>query len=442
MPSPTPPPARSTDREERYARSLQLIERARRTVPGGAHSSFRLKGSPSPLVYDRAKGSRLWDVDGNEYVDFAMAFGPHVLGHGHPAVDDAVRSAIDVGQLWAGQHLREIELAEMLVDVLPNAEMVRFGQSGTEMDQLAVRLARAVTGKRRIVRFAGHYHGWLDPIFVDPSVDPFPSTAAIITPGQSAASAQEVTVLPWNDIAAVERAFGDHDDVAAVIMEPILSNTGMIFPRDGYIEAVHDLCRRNGALLVLDEVITGFRVALGGAQEYLGVPADLTVYAKAMASGYPVAALAGPASVMGQLADGSIMHGGTYNTGVSAMAAAVATVSVLRDEDPYTSIQTVGGALIDGIRDLARRHSIELSVDGIGPVFQTRFGPAGGVHDFATYQQRADLALADRFLWALQDRGVRLTSRGTWFLSAAHDSSDVDRTLEAVDGALAELAAH
>lgn len=432
----TPP----TDvRSQRYARSQELIERASRTTPAGVHSSFRLKGSPTPLVYERAEGSRLWDVDGNCYVDYAMAFGPHVLGHGHPAVTEAVASVLGTGQLWAGQHLREIELVEEMVEILPNAERIRLGQSGTEMDQLALRLARAATGRRRVIRFAGHYHGWLDPLFVDPATDPYPAQGAPLTPGQSAAAAADVVVIPWNDVDAVAAVFDAHDDVAAVFMEPILSNVGMIMPRPGYIEAVRELCEKNGALLVLDEVITGFRVRLGGAQELLDVRGHLTVYAKAMASGFPVAALAGPADVMDLLATPAVMHGGTYNTGISAVAAALATVRVLRDTNPYPQMMEVGGALIDGIRALAQRHGVELSVDGIGPVFQTRFGPAGGVHDRQTYMERSDPALADRFLWALQDRGVRITHRGTWFLSASHTHADVEETLEAVDGALGAL---
>lgn len=344
----TPP----TDvRSQRYARSQELIERASRTAPAGVHSSFRLKGSPTPLVYERAEGSRLWDVDGNCYVDYAMAFGPHVLGHGHPAVTEAVASVLGTGQLWAGQHLREIELVEEMVEILPNAERIRLGQSGTEMDQLALRLARAATGRRRVIRFAGHYHGWLDPLFVDPATDPYPAQGAPLTPGQSAAAAADVVVIPWNDVDAVAAVFDAHDDVAAVFMEPILSNVGMIMPRPGYIEAVRELCEKNGALLVLDEVITGFRVRLGGAQELLDVRGHLTVYAKAMASGFPVAALAGPADVMDLLATPAVMHGGTYNTGISAVAAALATVRVLRDTNPYPQMMEVGGGV--GLR---RRH--------------------------------------------------------------------------------------
>jgi len=428
------------DRAERYAGSLALIERASRSTPGGVHSSFRLKGSPAPLVYSRGEGSRLWDVDDNCYVDYAMAFGPHVLGHCHPAVSEAVAATLGTGQLWAGQHLGEIELVEAMLEVLPNAEQIRLGQSGTEMDQLALRLARAATGRRRVIRFAGHYHGWLDPLFVDPATDPFPAQDAPLTSGQSAAAAADVVVIPWNDLEAVRAVFETYpDEVAAVFMEPILSNVGMIMPRDGYIDAVRELCEQQGALLVLDEVITGFRVRLGGAQELLGTRGHLTVYAKAMASGYPVAALAGPADVMSLLGGPDVMHGGTYNTGLSAVAAALATVRVLREENPYPQMEEVGGALIQGISSLAAGRGIELAVDGIGPVFQTRFGPDGGVHDRRTYSERSDTQLADRFLWELQDRGVRITHRGTWFLSAAHTMADVEQTLEAVDGALGAL---
>lgn len=422
-----------------YARSQDLLARAKRTAPGGVHSSFRVKGSPSPLFYTHGKGSHLWDADGNEYIDFAMAFGPLILGHSHPAVNEAVRNSLDAGQLYAGQHEDEVLLAELMVEALPNADQVRFGQSGTEMDQLALRLARSVTGRRRVVRFIGHYHGWLDPLFVDPAVDPFPSQNPALTAGQSAASAQDVIMIPWNDIDAVRGVFAEADDIAAVFMEPILSNIGMIMPREGFIDEVRGLCEANGALLVLDEVITGFRVAMGGAQEFLSTSAHLSVYAKAMASGYPVAALAGSEEIMSGLTAPNFMHGGTYNTGRTTMAAAVATMQVLRDENPYPRMHELGGTLITGIRELATAHDVDLVVEGIGPVFQTRFGPEGGVFDRRSYIERADAAMADRFLWALQDRGVRLTHRGTWFFSAAHTDEDVQRTLEAVDGALGEI---
>jgi glutamate-1-semialdehyde 2,1-aminomutase len=386
----------------------------------------------------RRAGSRLWDVDGNEYVDYAMGFGPHILGHSPPQVVEAVRECLAQGQLYAGQHPAEIEFAELLVDVLPHAERVRIGQSGTEMDQLAVRLARAYTGRQRLVRFGGHYHGWLDPLFVEPGTDPGPDQEPPLTAGQSRAAAGDVILLPWNDLDAVRRTLGPGSDVAAVIMEPILNNTGAIMPLTGYLEGVAELCRDSGTLLVFDEVITGFRVGLGGAQARLGVPADLAVYAKALGSGFPVAALAGRAELLDLTRD-VVMHGGTYNTGVSATVAALATVRTLAQDDPYPGIYRTGETLMEGLRTVAEKRGVDLAVEGLGPVFHTRFGPKGGVHDLRTFRERSDGDLGRRFIVALQDEGVRVTPRGTWFVSAAHDDGDIDRTLEAAGRALDSL---
>jgi glutamate-1-semialdehyde 2,1-aminomutase len=421
-----------------YTQSIESHHRASLVIPGGVNSVFRSRGEPCPLTFVRGFGSHLIDVDGTEYIDYALGMGPNILGHAPSAVVDAVTQATQVGQLFAGQHPVETELAELLVEVIPSAERVRFGQSGTEMDQLAIRLARAHTRRQRIVRFSGHYHGWLDPLFIDAGQGQDGSPT--LSPGQSVAASKDVVVVPWNDSEALDAVFRavDHD-IAAVIMEPIMCNTGVILPRSGYLERVRELCDQAGAVLIFDEVITGFRVDLRGAQGYLGVRPDLATFAKAIASGYPVGVIAGRADIMELLATGGVVHGGTFNTGLSAMAAAVATLKALLSDDFYPRLFEQGQTLMDKILTAATEIGVELSVEGLGAVFHTRFGPPGGVTDLKTFNERSSVGATQAFVRALQDRRVRIPSRGTWFLSAAHTADDIHSTADAVRGALEQL---
>ena len=260
---------------------------------------------------------------------------------------------------------------------------------------------------------------------------------ATLAAGQSAAAAADVIVLPWNDADAIREAFDHHGStIAAVLMEPIMCNVGTIAPAPGYLELVKQTCARAGAVFIVDEVITGFRVGLGGAQQRLDVRGDLTVYAKAIASGHPLAALAGRQDLFAGVADGTVNHSGTYNTGLSQTVAAVATLRTLRDEPPYEHMEQVADALIDGMLAASQRAGRNLTIDRYGSIFQTRFGDPGGVNDASSFSARSDSAALERFLTELQLAGVRPTNRGVWFLSGAHGDDDVDRTLEAVEQAL------
>ncbi|MEY2580796.1 MAG: glutamate-semialdehyde -aminomutase [Ilumatobacteraceae bacterium] len=413
-------------------------EHARRqaVIAGGVNSNVRLAGTPVPLTFERASGAHLWDVDGNRYIDYAAGMGPMILGHNHPAVTDAVRASLDIGQLFAGQNRLEADFAETLVGALPWVESIRIGMSGTEMDLLAVRLARAATGRNKAVRFAGHYHGWLDPLFIDMTVTPEPSGAAPLTAGQSVAAASDIIVCEWNDLDQVAAALAT-GEVACVLMEPVMCNTGLIPPAAGYIEGVKDLCRQHGALLVIDEVITGFRFGLTGAQGFLGVHGDISIYAKAIASGFPLAVLGTTTELLAPVGRGEVNHSGTYNTGVSSVAAGVATLRCLIDADPYPEMDRITRRLVDGLRSLGAEAGVPLAVDHIGgSLFQTRFGTADSVTSRADFAARSDKALLTRFLEQLQNLGVRPTGRGLWFVSAAHDDSVVDATLAAASNAL------
>ena len=431
-----------------YTHSTELYEAACDVLPGGASSNFRLGGQPVPLFFERGEGARLYDVDGNVYLDYALGMGPNILGHAPPAVLRAVAASLGRGQLFAGQYAEEAELARLVRRSVPCAEMVRFGSSGSEMNQAAIRVARAFTGRSRIVKFEGHYHGWFDTLLVStaPPIDQAgpadAPTPYLQSAGQSRSAAADVAVLAWNDLAAVERYLAAHaQQTAAVLMEPILCNTSVVLPRAGYLEGVRRVCDRYGVVLIFDEVITGFRVGLGGAQQRLGVTPDLAVFAKAMGAGFPIAALAGKRELM-QLLGGAVMHGGTFNTHMVSTSASIAALTELARDGgrAYREMEERGEALMHGLRRLGERAGEPLLVQGLGMAFNTAFTDLPEVTDYRSYQ-RTDLARQKRFLRALQDRGVRPTSRGTWFLSTAHTAADVDQTLRAAEGALAALRA-
>jgi len=423
----------------RYDKSRAEHSRRQQVIAGGVNSNVRLAGTPVPLTIARGDGALLWDVDDNVYIDYAAGMGPMVLGHNHPAVTAAVQQSLSVGQLFAGQNRYEAEFAETLVGVLPWIESIRIGMSGTEMDLLAVRIARATTGHHKVVRFTGHYHGWLDPLFVNMAVIPEPMGSVPLTPGQSVSAASDVILCEWNDLAQVAQAL-ESGDVACVLMEPVMCNTGLIAPSVGYLEGVKQLCHQHGALFIIDEVITGFRLGLTGAQGLYGIHGDISIYAKAIASGFPLAVLGTSTELLAGVGRGEVNHSGTYNTGVSSVAAGIATLRVLIDTDPYPEIDRLTRRLAEGLVQLGRQLDVDLAVDHIGGgLCQTRFGRPGPTTSRTDFAANSDGALLARFLQSLQDHGVRPTSRGLWFVSAVHDDDLVDNTLAAAERALGEL---
>ena len=425
--------------DSRYDRSRTEHDRRKEVIAGGVNSNVRLLGAPVPLTFTRGDGALLWDVDDNVYIDYAAGMGPMVLGHNHPAVTAAVQQSLSTGQLFAGQHLLEAEFAETLVGALPWVESIRIGLSGTEMDLLALRIARAATGRHKVVRFTGHYHGWLDPLFVNMGVIPEPMGPVPLTAGQSTSAASDVILCEWNDVEHVARAL-ETGDVACVLMEPVMCNTGLIPPAAGYLEGVKRLCEQHGALLIIDEVITGFRLGLTGAQGLLGVHGDISIYAKAIASGFPLAVLGTTTELLAAVGRGEVNHSGTYNTGVSSVAAGVATLRVLIDTDPYPEMERLTRRLAYGLRELGRNQGIDLAVDHVGGgLCQTRFGKSEPATSRADFAANSDGALLARFLKGLQDHGVRPTSRGLWFVSAVHHDALIDQTLEVAQRVLAQM---
>lgn len=424
-------------------RSEMLEAEAASVIPGAVNSNFRLAAVPPHRFWDRAQGSRLTDVDGNEFIDYVLGMGTAMLGHSPAPLLARVAQAQQLLQCPAGQQVAEIELARKVTSLLPSAERVRIGCTGSEMVQLALRLARAATGRALVVKFEGHYHGWFDSTFSGTTALPAPGgfAAAAQTAGQSPHALADLVVLPWNDLGPLE-TFLEHraGEVAALIMEPVLCNTSVIVPKDGYLEGARRLCDRHGIVLIFDEVITGFRLGPGGAQGLLGVTPDLTVLGKALGAGFPVAALAGKAALMALLGDGSVMHGGTYNGNAMAIAAALAALDALSGPGggPHLRLTQVAGLLVEGLERLSKDTGESLAVQGVGPVLNTTFDPPGPVTDYRSYQL-SNLTKQLAFITALDAEGVRVTGRGTWFVSTAHAEADVELTLDAAAEALRRI---
>ena len=431
-----------------FSKSKALMARAAQSLAGGVSSHFRIFGQPHPLAFDHGEGAYLTDVDGNRYLDFTLSQGPMILGHSHPALLERVAAESTRGQLYAGQHLLEIEAAERVCEIVPCAERIRFSLSGSEADQMALRLARAVTGRKKFVKFEGHYHGWLDStaISVNPPLDKAgPADAPTPVPwtgGQTESVLEEIIVLPWNNAELLEKVVRQHaDEIAAIITEPIMCNTSCIVPRDGYLEAMRALCDELGILLIFDEVITGFRVAPGGAQEYFGVTPDLGVFGKACAAGYPVSILAGREKFMDYVADGRAIHAGTMNTNNPSMAAVMAALEVLTAENgaAYTRLRENGQALMAGLREAASGAGHDVLIQGPGPMFHMGFTTASGVHDYRESVASYDGSKYARFELGMLNEGVRLIGRGIWYHSVVHTSADVDKAIDAATKVLRQL---
>lgn len=401
-----------------------------------------------PVAFKEGRGAHLTDLDGNDYVDLVMALGPLLLGHNPQQVIGAAIESYSRGVQFGGQHLGEAELAELVVELVPCADKVVLANTGSEAVQAAVRIARATTGRTRLVKFEGHYHGWIDPLFVNsPGVPPQrPSTEGQVpvvhnVPGQGVDP--EVIVCAWNDIQAFDALMAQiGGEVAAVLMEPIPFNFGTFLPASDYLGRVAEVCRENGALLVFDEIVSGFRLGPGGAQQMLGVTPDIATYAKAMAAGFPIAMVAGSEAAMRSAVDGPVIHGGTYNGTPASVAAAVATIGFLADnrDEIYPRLDSMAARLAGGIEERASALGAPIAANQVGSVLQLLWGVEGTPTSFAAAsigKPKLVAELCERLL----AHGVHAAPRGILFLSTAHEDSDIDLVLSAFEVALTETLA-
>jgi glutamate-1-semialdehyde 2,1-aminomutase len=432
-------------------RSAELFQRARESIAGGVTSVTRGVGigwKPYPPFIHHGEGARLYDVDENEYIDYILGHGPLILGHRPRAVTDAVAHAIqEYGALFALPYELEQKVAEKLRAHIPSMELLKFCNSGSEATHYAVRLARAVTGRDKIVKFEGHYHGWTDvtefsyhPAVKDlgSRLNPRTIPAAIGTPMDFA---RLVITQPWNDAETLARTVRDHrHEIAAIITEPVMANCGVIPPKPGYLEFLRQITRENDILLIFDEVITGLRVSLGGAQEFYGVRPDITVVGKALGAGFTVAGYGGSRAVMEPVAREEVLHAGTFNGNTVAMSAAYATLCELDKPGVYERLEKVSARLARGVQEVLSRAGHKVQVQRVASFFQIYFSPIP-IHEYRDAFLNADLNKFRALHQALRARGVLVYpyGLGRWFLSTAHTEAEVDETLNKLEDAAKEL---
>jgi glutamate-1-semialdehyde 2,1-aminomutase len=415
--------------------SRTLFERAKKIIPGGVNSPVRAFGAvqATPIFIREARGSRVTDVDGNEYVDYVMSWGPMMLGHSHPAVTEAIRQAAGRGTSYGAPTELEVEMAEIIIEAIPSLQMVRMVSSGTEAVMSAIRLARGYTGRNKIIKFSGCYHGHADSLLVKAG-----SGVATLgipgSPGIPSALAELTITLPFNDIDAVEAAVALHrDDLACVIIEPVAGNMGVIRPKPGFLEKLRDITQRQGVLLIFDEVITGFRLTHGGYQNLIHIEPDLTCLGKIIGGGLPVGAFGGKQEIMERLAPaGPVYQAGTLSGNSVAMAAGLATLQILRDNrDVYEMLDRRTFHICDEMLALFTQKGLPVTINRSGSMFTIFFTPEA-VFDFAS-AVRSDTEMFARYFRGMLANGINLAPSQfeAAFLSFAHTQDDVEKTLDA-----------
>ncbi len=434
-------------------KSKQLFERAVQVMVEGGSSPSRGPANYGdyPLFIDRGAGAYVYDVDGNKYVDWMMAYGALPLGHAHPAVVEAVRVAAAEGTLLAAATEIEIEVAELIQRMVPNAERVRFANTGTEAAMAAIRLARGYSGKPLFIKFEGHYHGWYDDFLVNAHPHAVASLGHRNDPIKIAESSglnrralEDTIVVPWNSLIALERAIDTYRGrIAAVITEGIMANMGVIAPEPGYLEGVRELTKANNILLILDETVTGFRIARGGCQEHYGIDADIATFGKALGAGLPVAGFVGRAEIMEALAWGGVLHYGTQNASRVGLYAARASLRKLNEGDgaAFLHTWTIGEMLADGLRRLFEETGTHAIVQSVGPMMQIMFTDRPAIRDYREFCKHVDRAKYQRFVLALFEHGVYMSPSAALHSVActAHGEEDVTFTLEAARKALSDV---
>lgn len=434
-------------------RSKNLYERTRTTLIEGGSSSSRgpVNYGEYPIFMQSGKGSKIVDVDGNEYIDWMMGFGALPLGHADEHVAEAIAMAARTGAHFATATEIEVEVAEAIQRIVPNAERVRFASTGTEAMMAAVRLARGATGRPKILKFEGHYHGWYDDLLV--SSNPMPPAALgyrndpikiADSSGLNRHALDDTIIVPWNDLSALSQAIDNHPgQIAAVITEGVMSNMGVIAPEPGYLMGVQEICRDHSILFVLDETVTGFRIAPGGCQEYFHLSPDLVTFGKALGCGLPVAAFAGRADVMSALTWGGVLHYGTQNGSRIGMYAARASLERLMEGNGslFGHMHSIAESLCNGLSEIFTRRQVPAIVQRVGPLFQIMFTQQPAIRNYREYCASVDRMAYQRLVWKLFEHGVYMTPAATLhsIATSAHSESDVAFTLNAVEDALAEM---
>jgi glutamate-1-semialdehyde 2,1-aminomutase len=423
-------------------KSQELFQRIARTVAGGESNYVRLKNGLE-LCFDRGEGSRFWDVDGNSYVDFSLGYGPLIFGHKPKPVTDAVVDFITTrGIQFTFPYDAEADVAEAIVESVPGVDQIRFCTTGTEAVSAALRLARGYTGRDKIIKFEGQYHGWTDSVLVSvyppldkagPDDQPRPVPGSRGTPQ---AAADLFVTLPWNDVSAVRCALRDHSgEVAAVLTEPVMCNCGVIPPAPGYLQELRAMTQEAGVLLIFDEVKTGFRLGLGGAVTTYGVTPDVVTWAKALGAGYPVAAFGGNKEIMGLEARNEVMHGGTYNAHQVGIAAARCTLEIMRSNPGlFADLWRKGERLCEGLQDAVRSAGHQAVCQGVGPVLQLFFTDGTeSLTDYRSVVRHMDAEKFSRFQGAFQDRGMYIhpDPLECFYICTAHSDEDLEDAIDA-----------
>jgi glutamate-1-semialdehyde 2,1-aminomutase len=431
-------------------KSRQLYERTVGVLIEASSSSSRgpVNFGRYPVFMERGKGSRIQDVDGNEYIDWMMAFGALPLGHAHPEVVEAITEAAATGAHFATATPVELEVAEMIQKIVPNAERVRFANTGTEAIMAAIRLARGVTGRPKILKFEGHYHGWYDDVLVSSNLLPPAALGLRSDPvklpdssGLNRTALDDTIVVPWNDLLALERAVENHrGQIATIITEAVMANVGVIPPAEGYLAGLQKLAKANGIVFILDETVTGFRIAPGGCQEYYHLSPDLVTFGKALGCGLPVAALVGRAEIMDALQWGGVLHYGTHNGSRIGMYSARANLRVLTRgrNASFAHTWNISDRLCNGLRERFRTSGRAAIVQNVGPMLQIMFTDQPAIRDYREFCQFVDRGTFQKFVWSLFPRGIYASPSAALhsIVTLAHSDEDVELTLSAVEKAL------
>ena len=420
--------------------SKALHDRSCKSLVLGVSTVFRHKVTPVPLFMERGNGPYYYDVDGHELLDYTLAWGPLIVGNNHPKLTEAITRQLASAYTYGAQHAGEIELAESIVNVLPDVERVIFSNTGTEAVQSALRIARAYTGRDKIIKFEGHYHGWLNNVLVNvhPTAEQL-GKPSVSCGGQPEEEFAHTIILPWNDLDALAKTFEDFGgQIACVLTEPINVNSGSCMPDPGYLPGLIDLCRKHGTLSIFDEVITGFRIALGGAREYYGLDPDLSIYAKAMAGGFSMAAVASRGEIFDVLSDGRTMHAGTYNGNPICTAASTATIQILSEPGLFERMHAHGDTIRQTIEQAAVKCGHQLVTSGTGTCFNVHFGLADPPRQW-TDVMKADEEKGNRFRSAMLGHQVQTLPEGRWYVGATHTDKELGRVVPAIEQSMKEI---